>query len=96
MQSAVVQPKEIGQDGPTMAAMNTNMLFGISTFGLCEVLENIAPNVNELQLFNDDAAEVCMGRECLSMLFYVALCHRPSLPVTRSLFAPLVPWARWC
>jgi len=31
------------------------------THDMCEILENIAPNVNELQLFKDDVGGVCMG-----------------------------------
>lgn len=79
MQSAVFHPKRFGQDGPTMGAMmNTNMLFGMRAFDLCEMLENIAPNVRELQLFRDDIAEIHMDRKCpfiffpvVSILFYI-------------------------
>jgi len=44
---------------------------------VCEILEKIAPNVNELQLFMDDVPDMCMGRESpfilpvVSILFYI-------------------------
>jgi len=45
-----------------------NALFGMPAFGqeyeVCEVLENIAPNVNEMQLFADDIPEACIGGKC--------------------------------
>ncbi|KAF9646444.1 hypothetical protein BDM02DRAFT_3118676 [Thelephora ganbajun] len=119
---AVVQPKAFGEDGPTMGGiMNTNVFFGIPAFeqtrDVCEILESVAPNVSELQLFRDDVAEVCMGRECLHLIFPIVsiffylipfrrkrfaspyfhiftLRYLPSLPVTGSLFASLVPWTR--
>ena len=49
--------------------MNTNMLFGMRAFDLCEMLENIAPNVRELQLFRDDIAEIRMDRKCPFIFF---------------------------
>lgn len=52
--------------------MNMNLLFGISAFDrardVCEILESVAPNVSELQLFRDDDAGLCTGRECLFIL----------------------------
>ena len=70
MQSAVVHPKGFGGGGPTAEAMmNMNLLLGMSAFNhtqdLCEMLEIVAPNVSELQLFGDDVPEVCMSRKCL-------------------------------
>lgn len=57
--------------------LNMNMLFGMSAFDqqrpdMCEILERIAPNVSELQLFREDAAEVHMGRKFSSSFFPVA------------------------
>jgi hypothetical protein len=46
-----------------------NMLFGMSAFDqahdVCGILENVAPNVDDLRLFMDDVPEGCMSRECL-------------------------------
>ena len=55
------------------AMMNMDFLLGMpafdrETYNVCEVLESTAPNVRELQLFKDDAAEMCMG--CKSLLIF--------------------------
>jgi len=58
--------KGFGRDGPTMG--NMDLLFGTSaiegTHDLCDILELIAPNVSELQLFRDDFGDVstCWSR----------------------------------
>lgn len=39
-----MKPKAFGQDGPAMG-------------GLCDILEKVAPNVSELQLFGNDSAK---------------------------------------
>ena len=68
----MVQPD--GEDDPTMG----NPLFGMPTLDqaheMCEILESIAPNVNEMQLFTDDSPEECVRRKFLSIvsiLFYI-------------------------
>ena len=92
-----MQPKGFGESDPTMG------LFGMPTFDqaheVCEILANIAPNVNEMQLFTDDVPEVCMSRKCLfifSRCFNFVLHHpfrgRCSLPpFTFSLFVTSPP-----
>ena len=63
--------------------MTANTFFGMSAFGLghdvCEILETIAPNVSELQLFRDDVPGVCISRECRIFIFPVVsiLSHHP-------------------
>lgn len=64
--------------------MNVNVMFGIAAFDqasdLCEILEKIAPNVNELELFMDDIPEICTSGEyplsyfsrCFQFCFYTA------------------------
>ena len=53
--------------------MNMDLLFGMSAFDqthdVCKILESVAPNVSELQLFRDDAPDLCMRRECLLSSF---------------------------
>lgn len=87
----MVQPNEFGEDGPTVGAMmNMNVLFGNPAFDkkthdVCEILEIIAPNVSELQLFRDETTELCMGRECLFIFPVVSNSHAPSFT-----FSPFV------
>lgn len=56
---AVVRQKASGPGGPAMG-----ILFGMSafnkTYDVCDILESIAPNVNDLQLFRDDVGETFM------------------------------------
>jgi len=82
--------------------MNMNVFFGMSAFDqqthdVCKILESAAPNISELQLFRDDAADVCMDCECLFIfpLFFSNLhplsfhpCCLLSPPVIDSFFAP--------
>ena len=68
--SAVVKPKSLGRDGPTMG--NADGLFGMTafdkTYDVCDILEIIAPNVSELQLFRDDVEQdLCMCCESLRL-----------------------------
>jgi len=57
-----------------MGAMNVNALFGLSAFDqthdLCGILGEIAPNVSALQLFKDDNAGACTGREWSPLHFF--------------------------
>jgi hypothetical protein len=53
----------------------TNLLFGTSaidqTYDICNILERIAPNVSELQLFrDDDGSDVCMSGKCRVLLIF--------------------------
>jgi hypothetical protein len=63
----VVKPKVPGLDGPTMG--NADDLFGAPD--VCNILESIAPNVSELQLFRDaeEAKDVYMYGKSFSVLF---------------------------
>jgi len=73
-----------------MGAMTTP--FGLSaidqTYDLCGILEEIAPNVSELQLFKDDDPKVCMGRKCLLQFFPVVSISFYVAPYGRKCFAP--------
>jgi hypothetical protein len=64
--------------------MNVNVLFGI--------LESTAPNVRELQLFKDDAAEACIGREYPPFVFS----HRFRHSIEEEVFCLLLsPFTRY-
>ena len=62
----MVKPKRFGPDGPTMGP-----LFGTSaidkTYDVCDILERIAPNVSELQLFRDSVGGMHMHCKSLSV-----------------------------
>ena len=68
---AVVKPKGFGPDGPTMG--NMGGLFGRPAIDkpldVCDILELIAPNVSELQLFKNDVGEVYTLCESLAQCF---------------------------
>ena len=101
----MVKPKGFGEGGPG------NALFGMPAFDevheVCEILENIAPNVNEMQLFTDEAPDLCMTGKCLfifvvvSILFYIQVSassfhiftprHLPTLHL--SLVRSSLPWS---
>ena len=65
---AVVRQKASGPGGPAM-----DILFGMpafnKTYDVCDILESIAPNVNDLQLFRDDVGETFMCCKSRGPLF---------------------------
>ncbi|KAF9777428.1 hypothetical protein BJ322DRAFT_574810 [Thelephora terrestris] len=87
---AVVKPKVPGLDGPTMG--NTDGLFGAPD--VCDILESIAPNVSELQLFRD-------VEEAKDVYMYVSPGSRTARTLRLPMFRKLksvtmcVPGSRW-
>ena len=73
----MVKPKGFGQRGPIIG--HTNLLFGISAIhkirDVCDILESIAPNVNELHLFGDDVGEVQTLCKSLSVSSFITSCR---------------------